>query len=101
MGGRGSRVKNMDDGAAQRGQGIGNDASMTAPPQDLGAHDDSPESLRQHDELTQRSREFFTHGIVGVAPKCGVTPGGVSAVGDWPTATPKTRQPNVGDAGGS
>jgi hypothetical protein len=73
-------VKNVNDGRTLGDENIGDDSPMTAPPQNLGAHDGGPESLRQKGELTQRCREFFAHGIVGVALKCSVTPGGVSAV---------------------
>ena len=65
----------MNDAGAQEHQHIGNHSPMTAPPEDLSAHDRGPETPGQHQELEEASGKLITVQVVRVALKGWVPPG--------------------------
>ncbi len=71
----GFRIPDMNDAGAQRDQHIGNDSPMTAPPEDLSAHDGGPETPGQHQELEQASGKLITVEVIRVTLEGRVAPG--------------------------
>ena len=70
-------VANVHHRHAQRRQHVGDEPAMTAPPEDLGAHDGGAKTVRQHQQFEQPVGELLRRDVLGVGAKRRMPPGEV------------------------
>ena len=63
---------------AEHDEHVGDETTVTAPPENLGAHHCRTLSACQHEELEQPVGEFLGRQMVGVGPECWMPPSGIS-----------------------
>jgi hypothetical protein len=71
---------------------------MTAPPEDLRAHDRGSKTPCECQKLEKTGGKLFTRQIVRVTPKCRMSPGRVRSIRDGLAAAPQVRKPHVADS---
>jgi hypothetical protein len=70
---------------------------MAAPPEDLRAHDRGSKAPRECQKFEKTGGKFFTGQIVGVTPKCRMSPSRVRSIPDRLAAASQVRKPDVAD----
>jgi hypothetical protein len=70
---------------------------MAAPPEDLRAHDRGSKAPCECQKFEKTGGKFFTGQIVGVTPKCRMSPSRVRSIRDGLAAASQVRKPDVAD----
>ena len=70
---------------------------MAAPPEDLRAHDRGSETPCECQKFEETGGKLFTGQIVGITPKCRMSPSRVRSIRDGLAAASQVRKPDVAD----
>lgn len=70
-------IAQVDDSDAERRQDVGDEAPVTAPPQELGAHDRGPKAAREHQELIEAVGKLVGCGVIGVGAEGRMPPSSI------------------------
>ena len=90
-------IPNVPNLVAERGEHIGDQASVTAPPEQLGAHDRCGRSASDHLELEQSGGELLACQVVGVCAERRMLPRVVRRFGVGSAASAKLLNPSIRD----
>ena len=82
----GSRVQNVKDRNSARDNRIGDQRTMAAPGNGLGAHDGSRLEISQCQKVIERILKFARLHVVGVSAEAGVSPQSITRVAPSTTA---------------
>ena len=98
MGLGGAFVSKMVDPVPDRREHVGDDPTMTAPPEDLGAHHGDPNCVRDHQQLEQPVGKLLTRHMIGVSAKRRVSPGTVRRIRTRPATAAECGNPLICDS---
>jgi hypothetical protein len=68
---------------------------MTTPPQELGAHDSSPESVGEHEEIVQADGKLLGGYVIGIRSERGMSPRLIDRGCVWTPPTAEFRDPAI------
>jgi hypothetical protein len=92
----GLSIHDMDNVHPKGHQHIGDHSPMAAPPEELRVHDRGSKAPCECQKVEKTGGTFFTGQVVGVTPKCRMSPSRVRSIRDRLAAS-KVREPDVAD----
>ena len=87
----------VNDLHAKHDKYIGNEATMTSPPEHFGAHDHRSSAVRQHQEIEQSVGELFGGHVIRVGTKRRMAPADIPRISLRPPPSAELRNPAVVD----